>query len=132
VAGVASASPLHKGARVLSFQNGRQVDSSVRTVRCDANLISNGKPADKTKTSQFSFETAVLSAAFSFETYSEPVNSRWERGSKGCDVAFKSDKFTRSLYCGIVEVTVLEAEELPEEDDNAEKVHSVFLLIYIP
>ena len=31
----------------------------------------------------FSFELALLAAAFSFETYSEPRNSRWERGSKG-------------------------------------------------
>jgi len=72
----------------------------------------------------FSFERAVLAAGFSFETYSEPANSRWERGSKGTDVAFISQTFTRSLYRGVLQVSVLECTELPQEQDAAQKVLS--------
>jgi hypothetical protein len=63
-------------------------------------------------TEAFSLSTAVLAASLAFETYSEPKDSRWERGSLGCDVAFKSDSFTAGLYKGVLELTPLGAEEL--------------------
>ncbi|KAK3288513.1 hypothetical protein CYMTET_4016 [Cymbomonas tetramitiformis] len=72
----------------------------------------------------FDFETASVAAGLSFETYSEPVDSRWEKGSKGCNVAFKSESYTRSLYGGLLEVTLLEARNLPEADGAAESMLS--------
>ena len=147
----------------------------------------------------FSFEVAVLAGAFAFETYSEPRDSRWERGSQGrsrksgplyvrrsvcpvrgwgitldshsckqtrqhpslciysslcieshtfgvdhlynilfeneclgtslvlslcsgagCDVAFKSESFTRAVYKGLLEIQLLAADELadPEAEER--------------
>lgn len=58
----------------------------------------------------------MLAASLAFETYSEPTDSRWERGSLGCDVAFKSDGFTAALYSGVLELTPVGAEELSPPD----------------
>lgn len=40
----------------------------------------------------------------------------------GCDVAFKSDSFTRAVYKGLVEITLVEANQLPNQSDAAEKL----------
>jgi len=44
--------------------------------------------------------------------------------SKGMNVAFVSSAYTRNLYKGMVEVTPIECTDLPEEDDNMEKLTS--------
>ena len=75
-------------------------------------VAASGGKADTRAAEAFSLSTAVLAASLAFETYSEPKDSRWERGSLGCDVAFKSDAFTAGLYKGVLELTPLGAEEL--------------------
>jgi hypothetical protein len=42
--------------------------------------------------------------------------------SKGMNVAFVSSKYTRNLYRGMVEITPIEATDLPEEDSTVESV----------
>jgi hypothetical protein len=72
----------------------------------------------------FDYHTALLAAGFSFETYSEPKESRWERGSDGCDVAFVSDAFTASIYRGLLEVRLLECKDIQPELDGRERLLS--------
>jgi len=75
---------------------------------------------------KFDVDTALFCAGLAFDSYVEPDpdSSRWERGSKGMNVAFVSSAFTRNLYSGMVEVTPIECTDLPEEDDTLEKVAS--------
>ena len=72
----------------------------------------------------FSLPTALFLAGLAFDAYVEPppTSSRWERGSKGTNVAFLSAAYTRSLYKGIIEVTPIRASDLPDDDDAAEKL----------
>lgn len=78
--------------------------------------------ADSTKS--FDVDTALFCAGLAFDAYVEPDpdSSRWERGSKGMNVAFVSSAFTRNLYNGMIEVTPIECTDLPEEDDTIESV----------
>eukprot|EP00526_Cylindrotheca_closterium_P004641 CAMPEP_0113624096 /NCGR_PEP_ID=MMETSP0017_2-20120614/12415_1 /TAXON_ID=2856 /ORGANISM="Cylindrotheca closterium" /LENGTH=790 /DNA_ID=CAMNT_0000534103 /DNA_START=9 /DNA_END=2381 /DNA_ORIENTATION=- /assembly_acc=CAM_ASM_000147 len=75
-----------------------------------------------TSASGFDTDTALFCAGLAFDAYVEPPadSSRWERGSKGMDVAFSSSAFTKNLYQGMVEVTPVKCSGLPEEDDNVE------------
>lgn len=70
----------------------------------------------------FDTDTALFCAGLAFDAYVEPAanSSRWERGSKGMNVAFSSSSFTKNLYKGMVEVTPIKCSGLPEEDDNVE------------
>eukprot|EP00536_Pseudo-nitzschia_multiseries_P004560 jgi/Psemu1/253724/estExt_Genewise1Plus.C_760053 len=81
---------------------------------------------DATETKKFDVDTALFCAGLAFDAYVEPDpdSSRWERGSKGMNVAFVSSAFTRNLYSGMVEVTPIECNDLPEDDDTLEKVAS--------
>jgi len=74
--------------------------------------------------STFDVDLALFCAGLAFDSYAEPDpdSSRWERGSKGMNVAFVSSAYTRNLYKGMVEVTPIECTDLPEEDDNIEKL----------
>eukprot|EP00980_Cylindrotheca_fusiformis_P001577 scaffold360_cov107-Cylindrotheca_fusiformis.AAC.7 len=71
----------------------------------------------------FDTDTALFCAGLAFDAYVEPPanSSRWERGSKGMNVAFSSTSFTKNLYQGMVEVTPIKCTGLPEDDDNIEK-----------
>mmetsp|Transcript_11594 Transcript_11594/g.33359 ORF Transcript_11594/g.33359 Transcript_11594/m.33359 type:complete len:860 (+) Transcript_11594:462-3041(+) len=75
---------------------------------------------------KFDVDTALFCAGLAFDAYVEPDpdSSRWERGSKGMNVAFVSSAFTRNLYSGMVEVTPIECNDLPEDDDTLEKITS--------
>lgn len=55
----------------------------------------------------FDLNTALFCGGLAFDAYLEPPanSSRWERGSKGMNVAFLSQAFTRNLYKGMVEGT---------------------------
>ena len=66
---------------------------------------------------RFDMSTALFCAGLAFDSYVEPspTSSRWERGSRGMNVAFLSQEFTKSLYKGLVEITPLEASDLPDE-----------------
>ncbi|VEU44809.1 unnamed protein product [Pseudo-nitzschia multistriata] len=81
---------------------------------------------ETTEERQFNVDTALFCAGLAFDAYVEPDpdSSRWERGSKGMNVAFVSSAFTRNLYTGMVEVTPIECTDLPEDDDTIEKVAS--------
>jgi len=70
----------------------------------------------------FNLNTALFCGGLAFDAYAEPPSnsSRWERGSKGIQVAFVSQAFTRSLYKGLIEVTPLRCVDLPDEDNTAE------------
>jgi len=73
---------------------------------------------------EFDVDTALFCAGLAFDAYVEPDpdSSRWERGSKGMNVAFVSSDYTRNLYKGMVEVTPIECSDLPEEDDTIESI----------
>lgn len=75
----------------------------------------NNKTKKKTK---FDLTTALFSAGLAFDSYVEPPSnsSRWEKGSKGLQVAFCSPAYTRSLYKGLLEVTPIRCTGLPEDD----------------
>jgi hypothetical protein len=68
----------------------------------------------------FDTDAALFCAGLAFDAYLEPPanSSRWERGSKGMNVAFSSPAFTKNLYKGMVEVTPIKCTGLPDEDDN--------------
>lgn len=70
----------------------------------------------------FDLETAIFCSGLAFDSYVEPPSnsSRWERGSKGMDVAFLSKAFTRNLYKGIIQVTPKRVTGLPDESSTVE------------
>lgn len=74
--------------------------------------------------SKFDMSAAVFCAGLAFDAYVEPASnsSRWEKGSKGMNVAFVSPSFTRNLYKGFLEVTVQKITDLPDDDDTAESL----------
>lgn len=80
--------------------------------------------ATQTGAVTFDVDTALFCAGLAFDAYVEPDpdSSRWERGSKGMNVAFVSGAYTRNLYKGMVEVTPVECRDLPEEDDTIESL----------
>ncbi len=77
-------------------------------------------------TAGFDLNVALFCGGLAFDAYQEPPSnsSRWEKGSKGLNVAFLSQAFTKSLYKGLVEVTPLRCSGLPEEDDGLESLIS--------
>lgn len=76
-------------------------------------------PSDK-----FDLETALFCSGLAFDSYIEPPpnSSRWERGSKGMDVAFVSNAYTRNLYKGLLQIQPVKASGLPDEDDTIESI----------
>jgi Lipase (class 3) len=87
----------------------------------DPDLLLGGKFKVKSK---FDLETALYCSGLAFDSYVEPPSnsSRWERGSRGMDVAFLSAAYTRNLYKGLVQITPLQALGLPDEDDTIEGI----------
>ena len=74
----------------------------------------------------FDLNVALFCGGLAFDAYVEPPanSTRWEKGSKGMNVAFLSQAFTRSLYKGLVEVTPIKCTGLPHEDDQLESLIS--------
>jgi len=74
----------------------------------------------------FDLTSALFCAGLAFDAYAEPnANSpRWERGSRGTNVAFQSASFAKSLYRGIVEIVLKNCTDLPDEDDNVQSLLS--------
>lgn len=72
----------------------------------------------------FDVGTALFCAGLAFDTYVEPPanSTRWERGSKGLNVAFCSPAFTRNVYKGLIEITPLRCNGLPEDDNGVERL----------
>jgi len=73
----------------------------------------------------FNSTTALLCGGLAFDSYVEPPSdsARWERGSRGLNIAFVSPAFTRNVYKGLLEVTPMRVEGLPGTEDNvAEQV----------
>jgi len=68
----------------------------------------------------FDLNTALFCGGLAFDAYVEPPqnSSRWEKGSKGMNVAFVSSSFTKQLYQGMVEVTPIRVTGLPDEEDD--------------
>ena len=78
---------------------------------------------DGSSSSSFDATLALWCAGLAFDAYAEPSDSsRWERGSKGTNVAFISNAYARDLYSGLLEVTPLSCSDLPKEDDTAENL----------
>lgn len=82
--------------------------------------------ADDNSTNGFDLNLALFCGGLAFDAYQEPPmnSSRWEKGSKGLNVAFLSQAFTRGLYKGMIEVTPLRCSGLPDEDDGLESLMS--------
>jgi Lipase (class 3) len=78
------------------------------------------------KVDAFDLNVALFCGGLAFDSYVEPPSNstRWERGSKGMNVAFLSQAFTRSLYTGLVEITPIKCSGLPDEDDQLESLIS--------
>lgn len=75
----------------------------------------------------FCLSTALLCGGLAFDAYVEPAtnSSRWERGSGGLNVAYSSPSFTRSLYQGLLQVTIPRVTGLPQtESGTAERIIS--------
>lgn len=89
-------------------------------------FITKGCRSDK---AAFDLSMALLCSGLAFDAYVEPSegSSRWERGSSGVDVAFCSVPFTRSIYQGLIELTIRKITHLPstsENDSTAERIVS--------
>jgi Lipase (class 3) len=89
-------------------------------------LITKGRRINK---EAFDLSLALLCSGLAFDAYVEPSegSSRWERGSSGVNVAFCSVPFTRSIYQGLIELTVRKITHLPstsENDSTAERMVS--------
>jgi hypothetical protein len=67
---------------------------------------------------RFSLKTALFAAGLAFDVYVEPPanSSRWEKGSGGMKIGFVSPSYTRSLYRGIVKVSIQNCTHLPSAD----------------
>jgi hypothetical protein len=78
----------------------------------------------KERPKKFDMNAALFCAGLAFDAYVEPPSnsSRWEKGSKGMNVAFVSPSFTRTLYRGLVEIQVKKIYDLPDDDDTAESL----------
>ena len=71
----------------------------------------------------FDTTLALWCAGLAFDAYAEPSDSsRWERGSKGTNVAFISTAYARDLYSGLLEITPISCSDLPKEEDTAENL----------
>lgn len=81
---------------------------------------------DDSSSNGFDLNLALFCGGLAFDAYQEPPmnSSRWEKGSKGLNVAFLSQAFTRGLYKGMLEVTPLRCSGLPDEDDGLESLMS--------
>jgi Lipase (class 3) len=98
--------------------------------------IGNDDDADRIATKSrrrnkeaFDLSIALLCSGLAFDAYVEPSegSSRWERGSSGLNVAFCSVPFTRSIYQGLIELTIRKITHLPstsENDSTAERIVS--------
>lgn len=71
----------------------------------DPDLSTIEHAGDPHTSAGFDLNTALFCGGLAFDAYLEPPanSSRWERGSKGMNVAFLSQAFTRNLYKGLVE-----------------------------
>eukprot|EP00591_Stephanopyxis_turris_P008345 CAMPEP_0195510144 /NCGR_PEP_ID=MMETSP0794_2-20130614/2883_1 /TAXON_ID=515487 /ORGANISM="Stephanopyxis turris, Strain CCMP 815" /LENGTH=820 /DNA_ID=CAMNT_0040637519 /DNA_START=32 /DNA_END=2497 /DNA_ORIENTATION=- len=115
----------HNGAQRTANSPNTWAKSTSRIICKSGDDDNNAQEAvtNEQATGKFDLTTALFCAGLAFDAYSEPSDSsRWEKGSKGLNVAFVSNAYTRSLYKGIVEVTPLNATDLPDEEDNAEKL----------
>jgi len=102
------------GRQRLFLSQASTYESGGKIVECNSN------------NSLFDLTSALFCAGLAFDAYAEPnANSpRWERGSRGTNVAFQSAAFAKCLYRGIVEIVVKNATDLPDEDDNVQSLLS--------
>ncbi|GKY91437.1 hypothetical protein MPSEU_000116000 [Mayamaea pseudoterrestris] len=91
-----------------------------------SSIFSSDQPISNNNMNTFDLSTALLCAGLAFDAYVEPPanSTRWERGSKGLNVAFLSQAFTRNLYQGLVEVTLQKCTGLPEDESTVERILS--------
>jgi hypothetical protein len=90
----------------------------------DTTGISSPDPSFDRSVEGFDLNVALFCGGLAFDSYQEPPanSSRWERGSNGMDVAFVSQAFTNNFYQGLVEITPLSCQGLPDEDDGLESL----------
>lgn len=86
--------------------------------------VSELDPSSDRSPTGFDLNVALFCGGLAFDAYQEPPanSSRWERGSKGMNVAFVSQAFTKNLYQGLVEITPIMCQGLPDEDDGLESL----------
>uniref|UniRef100_A0A7S2IF45 Fungal lipase-type domain-containing protein n=1 Tax=Helicotheca tamesis TaxID=374047 RepID=A0A7S2IF45_9STRA len=97
------------------------IATSLSAAAFDADDV-KGEADAVNRSQKFDLTTALFCGGLAFDAYAEPPpdSSRWEKGSRGLNVAFQSLAYTRSLYKGLIEVTPLKITDLPDEDDTAE------------
>ena len=98
-------------------------------VTTNSDTQSDADSTEKIRTNKFDLSIALLCGGLAFDAYVEPDqnSSRWERGSSGVNVAFCSVPYTRSLYRGLMELTIQKITHLPsisENDSTAERIIS--------
>ena len=88
------------------------------------NLLSPPPPPPSQNNQPFDLTTALFCGGLAFDAYAEPPinSSRWERGPSGCNVAFQSPAFTRSIYKALLQIQPIKCTDLPDEDDTAEGI----------
>jgi len=104
------------------------VQTETRSLRLRAQFQQDSDVGDPSipnvATGAFDREVALFCGGLAFDAYVEPPanSTRWEKGSKGMNVAFLSQAFTRSLYKGLVEVTPIKCSGLPEGNDQLDSL----------
>ena len=103
------------------MEDAAEVDAANVTSSIVNNDNNNNNNNNKDSIRKFDILTALFCGGLAFDSYVEPPanSSRWERGSKGLNVAFLSSAFTRNVYKGLLEVTPIRCIDLPNVDQNA-------------
>mmetsp|Transcript_34102 Transcript_34102/g.78720 ORF Transcript_34102/g.78720 Transcript_34102/m.78720 type:complete len:427 (-) Transcript_34102:1636-2916(-) len=92
-------------------------ESVLANVGPSAPTSANGNPL------RFDLTTALFLSGLAFDTYNEPTSSsRWEKGSRGLNVAFMSTAYTASLYAGVLQATAVSCSDLPDDRETAESL----------
>eukprot|EP01041_Mallomonas_annulata_P008169 gene8169-16790_t len=72
--------------------------------------------------SKFDIATAVILAAYAFESYNEPSIGKVSKGTDGCDITFMSSDFIRSFFNGVVMITLRKGKLIFKEDQLLERM----------
>ena len=101
--------------------------TTTTTILSSSDNNNNNQTTRTTTKSGFELDVALFCGGLAFDAYVEPPtnSSRWERGSKGWNVAFCSPRFTRHLYRGLLQVVVKRISGLPADPENVSGVEQV-------
>lgn len=71
---------------------------------------------------RFSFFTAVVLAAYAFESYNDPSIGKIAKGVDGTEITFTSSEFIRDFFSGVVMVTIQNAKIDKKEEELLERL----------